>query len=383
MFGKKQGVEMHEAGEVRLCLAGDVMLGRGIDQILPYPCEPGLHERSVRSAARYVELAERLNGPIPRVADFTYVWGDALAELEHRHPDLWLINLETSITTSTDWEAKGINYRMNPLNAGVITAAQVDCCSLANNHILDWGKAGLRETLDTLNRAGIATAGIGHNRTDAEAPAILPMRGGRVLVFAFGLPSSGIPSSWAATEATPGISFLLEPSAVAVEQIADSVQAIREPGDIVVVSLHWGSNWGYEVPWEHSSFAHGLIDQGGVDMVFGHSSHHPKAVEVYNSKLILYGCGDLINDYEGIGGKEAFRPDLVLLYFVTLRHTDGGLADLTLIPLRIRNFRLNSPTRKDAAWLCDVLNRESADYGTHLDLGADNSLTLARIHARD
>ena len=113
--------------------------------------------------------------------------------------------------------------------------------------------------------------------------------------FRFGLPSpSGIPSTWAATEATPGISFLLEPSAAAVEQIADSVQAIREPGDIVVVSLHWGSNWGYEVPWQHSSFAHGLIDQGGVDMVFGHSSHHPKAVEVYNNKLILYGCGDLI-----------------------------------------------------------------------------------------
>ena len=64
---------------------------------------------------RYVELAERLNGPIPRAADFTYVWGDALAELEHRRPDLWLINLETSITTSTDWEAKGINYLDEPV----------------------------------------------------------------------------------------------------------------------------------------------------------------------------------------------------------------------------------------------------------------------------
>jgi poly-gamma-glutamate synthesis protein (capsule biosynthesis protein) len=367
---------MANPGDVNLCFSGDVMLGRGIDQILSYPCDPVLYESSVKSAAFYVALAERANGPIPRSADFKYVWGEALVELERRRPDLWVVNLETAITTASDWEAKGINYRMNPLNAAVLTAAGVDCCSLANNHVLDWGEEGLRDTLETLDRASIAAAGAGLHCTQAAAPATLQVPGGRVLVFAFGTFSSGIPARWAATDVRPGVNFLPDLSDSAVDLIADSVCAVRRPNDIVVASLHWGPNWSYSVPREQISFAHGLIDSAGVDIVFGHSSHHPKALEVYRGKLILYGCGDFIDDYEGIRGKESFRDDLVLMYFATLQQANGALAGLMLIPLQIRNFRLNRTTRADAAWLSDVLNRESAGFGAHLDLGADNSMTL-------
>jgi poly-gamma-glutamate capsule biosynthesis protein CapA/YwtB (metallophosphatase superfamily) len=367
---------MANPGDVNLCFSGDVMLGRGIDQILPYPCDPVLYESSVKSAAFYVALAERANGPIPRSVDFKYVWGEALVELERRRPDLWVVNLETAITTASDWEAKGINYRMNPLNAAVLTAAGVDCCSLANNHVLDWGEEGLRDTLETLDRASIAAAGAGLHCAQAAAPATLQVPGGRVLVFAFGAFSSGIPARWAATDVRPGVNFLPDLSDSAVDLIADRVCAESRPNDIVVASVHWGPNWSYAVPREQISFAHGLIDRAGVDIVFGHSSHHPKALEVYRGKLILYGCGDFIDDYEGIRGKESFRDDLVLMYFATLQQANGALAGLTLIPLQIRNFRLNRTTRADAAWLSNVLNRESAGFGTHLDLGADNSMTL-------
>ena len=130
-----------------LFLAGDVMTGRGIDQVLPHPADPRLYDAFAKSANDYVMLAERENGPIQRPVSFEYDWGAALNELERRQPDARIINLETAITQSTAPESKGINYKMSPSNVGVILAAGIDCCVLANNHLLDWGRAGLLETL--------------------------------------------------------------------------------------------------------------------------------------------------------------------------------------------------------------------------------------------
>jgi len=88
---------------VRLFLCGDVMTGRGIDQILPHPCTPELHERYVKSAKDYVQLAEKANGPIPRRVSPSYIWGAALDEFRRSCPHVRIINLETSITHSEDF----------------------------------------------------------------------------------------------------------------------------------------------------------------------------------------------------------------------------------------------------------------------------------------
>ena len=161
---------------VTLFLCGDVMTGRGIDQILGHPSKPRLHEQYVRSALGYVDIAERASGPIDRPAKPDYIWGDALAELERVRPDARIINLETAVTTSDDaWPGKGIHYRMHPANASCLTAAKIDCCVLANNHVLDWGYTGLAETLDTLHRAGIQTAGAGRDDAEAAAPATIEL----------------------------------------------------------------------------------------------------------------------------------------------------------------------------------------------------------------
>jgi poly-gamma-glutamate capsule biosynthesis protein CapA/YwtB (metallophosphatase superfamily) len=151
-----------------LFLCGDVMLGRGIDQILPHPGDPLLRERYVGSAMTYVQLAEQVNGPIPAPVDFGYVWGDALDELRRAPPQVRMINLETSVTKSRDYMPKGINYKMNPENVACLTAAEVDCCVLANNHVLDFGATGLCETLEVLKQAGIRSAGAGRNATEAQ-----------------------------------------------------------------------------------------------------------------------------------------------------------------------------------------------------------------------
>jgi poly-gamma-glutamate synthesis protein (capsule biosynthesis protein) len=361
-----------------LFLCGDVMTGRGIDQILSHPGSPILYEWYMKSALGYVSLAEKTNGPIPKPVEYSYIWGDALAELEHRRPDARIINLETAVTHSDEAEKdKAVNYRMHRDNIACITAAKIHCCALANNHVLDWGYAGLAETLSTLKKAGIKTAGAGANIREAQAPAILPVPGkGRVLVFSFGSVTSGIPWSWAASPNKPGVNLLPDFSAKTVTAIGEIIDREKRANDIAIMSIHWGGNWGYDVPAEHRTFAHCLIDETGVDIIHGHSSHHVMGIEVYKQKLVLYGCGDFLNDYEGISGHESYRGDLALMYFVNVDFSTGHLASLHMSPMQIRRFRLNRVSEDDALWLKDVLNREGKKFGTWAELSTVNSLTL-------
>jgi poly-gamma-glutamate synthesis protein (capsule biosynthesis protein) len=362
---------------VTLFLSGDVMTGRGIDQVLPHPSAPRLYEPYLNSALAYVEIAERVNGPVPRPAAFEYPWGDALHVLAHVKPDARIVNLETAVTTSDQpWPQKGINYRMHPANVRCLTAAGLDCCVLANNHVLDWGHGGLAETLDVLRGAGIRTAGAGAHRAGAQAPAVLevgPQR--RVLVFAMGSEDSGIPAEWAAHPDRGGVELLPDFSERTVDAIASRIAGVRRRGDLVVASVHWGSNWGYHVPDEHRRFAHALVERAGVDVVHGHSSHHPRPIEVHRGRLILYGCGDLINDYEGIEGYELFRGDLSLMYFVTLEAGTGLLQRLDMAPMRMQRFRLNRAGEDDAKWLAKTLDRETKSrFDTRIRRGADGWL---------
>ncbi|WP_455208020.1 CapA family protein [Kaarinaea lacus] len=361
---------------ITLFLCGDVMTGRGIDQILPNPLEPLLYEPYVRDANRYVEIAERANGPIPKPVNFAYIWGDALDELTHA--DVRIINLETSVTRSDDYErGKGINYRMHPKNIPVLTAAGVDACVLANNHVLDWGDNGLSETLYTLRETNIKTAGAGNNLTEARAPAVMEIAGkGRVLLFSFGLESSGIPPYWIANEERPGVNLLYDLSKATVQQISEQIHAVKQDGDIVVASIHWGGNWGYEIPHEHQQFAHQLIDSAGVDIVHGHSSHHVKGIEVYKDKPVIYGCGDFLNDYEGIEGYEHYRDDLALMYFVRMAPATGKLASLEMVPRQIKHFRSNPAPDEDVLWLQHVLNREGRSFNTYVEVTPEKHLQL-------
>jgi poly-gamma-glutamate synthesis protein (capsule biosynthesis protein) len=364
---------------ITMFMAGDVMTGRGIDQVLPHPSDPLIHEPYMKSARGYVALAEQVHGPLQKPVDFAYIWGDALQELARVEPDLRIINLETSITTSNDyWPAKGIQYRMHPQNIPSLTAAKIDYCSLANNHVLDWGYPGLTETLATLKQVKINSAGAGQNLQGAETPAVMEVEGkGRVLVFSYGLETSGIPLSWAAAEDRAGVNLLKDLSAQTVLHIKEKIEAVTQPGDIVVASIHWGRNWGYDIPSEQIEFAHKLIDEAGVDVIHGHSSHHVKGLEVYKDKPIIYGAGDFLNDYEGIGGYESFRDDLALMYFVSVEPATGKLVHLHMTPIQIKHFRANRASRADALWLRDLLNREGEKFGTRVAMNQDNTLTLS------
>ncbi len=363
---------------MKIFLCGDVMTGRGVDQALPYPCPPIIHERYMDSAVGYLRLAEEANGPIPALVGSAYIWGAALDEWRRAEPRARVVNLETSITRSDAFEPKGINYRMSPENASCLIEAGVDCCVLANNHVLDWGQAGLVDTLDALDHLRIKTAGAGRNLAEANAPAIVEVPdGGRLLVLAFASPTSGVPRHWAADARTPGVNLLPSLSEAAVGAIAERLAEIRRPRDVVVASLHWGPNWGYSIPEGQRRFAHALIDEAQVSVVHGHSSHHPKAIEVYHDRLILYGCGDFLNDYEGIAGYEEYRGDLSLMYFADVDPVGGRLRALDMTPLQIRRFRLSRVSREDVDWLRRTLNRESARFVTRVALAPSGRLAIS------
>jgi poly-gamma-glutamate capsule biosynthesis protein CapA/YwtB (metallophosphatase superfamily) len=363
---------------IRIFLSGDVMLGRGIDQVLPHPCGPELHESHVGSALDYVRLAEDANGPIPSPVDSAYIWGAAIEEFDRWQPDARIINLETSITRSNDFAPKGINYRMSPENAGCLISAGIDCCVLANNHVLDWGQSGLLDTLTTLDRLGIEHAGAGHNSMEARTPAVLDLGvKGRTVVFSFASITSGAARSWAATTDAAGINLLRDTSEAMASDVCDQIARASRPGDVIIVSIHWGPNWGYEIPDQQRRFAHTLIDQAGVSIVHGHSSHHVKAMEVYRDRLILYGCGDFLNDYEGITGYEEYRGDLAVMYFAELECMSGKLLALDLVPLQISRFRLHRAANEDADWLMRTLDRESRKFDVRVGRGSRGAFELS------
>ncbi|WP_062982454.1 CapA family protein [Nocardia anaemiae] len=357
-------------GMATVLLGGDVMLGRGVDQILPHPGDPTLHERCVEDARTYAELAEQTSGEFARPVDFGHPWGEVLPMLAQLAPRVRLINLETAITADGVFASgKGIHYRMNPDNVPVLTAIAPVVCALANNHILDFGVEGLTDTVETLDTANIQRAGAGADFDHARAPAISELDDGRrVVIVSVGAGSSGVPHHWAARRDRPGLWWIGEsPNIRAAEEVAAEALGHKRNGDIAIVSIHWGPNWGYGVPLSERQFAHRLID-AGIDLVHGHSAHHPRPIEIYRGKPILYGCGDVIDDYEGIRGYERYRPELRLLYLVS---TDPGAMETRMIPLRIRHMRLQSAARDESRWLCETIEHISRDFGTRVAPRAD------------
>ncbi|MGH6945979.1 MAG: CapA family protein [Kiloniellales bacterium] len=369
------------SAELRVLFAGDAMLGRGIDQALPHPGDPSLYEtwRGLDDARFFLERAARTNGPLPEVRGFDYIWGETLAVMDALSPDLRLVNLECAIAAGgAPAPEKRMHFRMNPANVETLTRARIDLCALANNHILDWGEAGLRETIATLDGAGIRHAGAGRHRDAACAPAILDIPGkGRVVLVSLATRSSGVRRAWAAGLARPGVNWIaLE--RLWLDDLRRQLDGVKRAGDLLIVSIHWGDNYDFTIHPQQRRFAQALIDELGVDLIHGHSSHHAKGIELYKGKAILYGCGDFINDYETLEPRvdpRVFPHDLGALYLARFALPEGNLLGLELRPIRMRRLSATMAGAEDAARLAAILNREGAALGTTIAL-ADGLLQV-------
>lgn len=369
---------------VHLALAGDVMLGRGVDQLWSSCSKPLLHERVVRDARQYVAMAEQRHGVIAKPVDHAYPWGEALAALLHPSSQITLVNLESAITRSDQfWPWKGIRYRLHPDNVDALKAAQIDGCCIANNHILDWGLNGLADTRRCLKQAGIQYTGAGLSLHQAQTPMRFSLpQGQALLVFAWGFPSSGIPADWQANVQRPGVAMLQHPDLGTLKWISQAIRRRRRQGDRVVVSLHWGGNWVDQIPEQHRWLAHHLVDVAEVDVVFTHSCHHPLPLEIYRDRLILYGCGDLINDYEGLPSQRRSLSDLGCLYQPVLDASSGALKRLRIVPFQRRQLQLRRSVGEARERLVTQLQLDQLPQGwTYRDEGNAWSVVQQRGRA--
>jgi len=136
------------------------------------------------------------------------------------------------------------------------------------------------------------------------------------------------------------------------------VEQAREKKDLVVVSAHWGPNWGREVPKEHTALAHCLVDSG-ADVVFGHSAHVFRAVEIYRDRPILYSTGDFMDDY-AVDPNE--RNDESFLFLVELG--EEGETRVVLHPTTIREFQANLAEGERARSIAETMQNLCRSWNT-------------------
>eukprot|EP01084_Bolivina_argentea_P164199 285495_1 len=372
---------------VRILLAGDVMFGYGIDQILEYQVKVGSTKVPKSQFERFYRLDQQQDLQLPPIeitSQPNYIWGDMIQSLEYYHPDIKILNIEGSITTSNEyWPNKPFRFRMmHPKNIYVLNEINHDkrlVCTLANNHVIDWGYKGLNETFQTLTKNNITFCGIGPNIDIAWKPSVIELsedKNSRIFVFGVGSVRSGCPSQWAATTNRSGIA-MMNPSDSSNDyikfimktvkiHIENYIKGKKVKKNIIILSIHWGPNWSWIFPDKYRQFAHALIDYNdknndiGIDLIHGHSSHHIMGIEIYKNKAIFYGIGDTLDNY----GVKIIHPNnyrynatLGFLYFVDLNVTTGNVNNIILKGTQIKNKQIIYAQNESLIWLQYTMKR--------------------------
>lgn len=285
---------------MKIILVGDVMLGRLVNEIL-------------------------------KAKPPEYPWGDTLPIF--KNADLRICNLECVISDIGEpWSMtpKVFHFRTDEKNINTLLVAEIGMVSCANNHALDYGHEALLRMMEILSDNAINYAGVGINMLEAREPAICPVDSQKVGMIAF----TDNEPAWEASENQPGLFYVpIDEKDKRAQDLFELVQKTRDDVDILIVSAHWGPNWGYRPPNEHISFAHHLIESG-VDIVFGHSPHVFRGIEVYKHKIILYSTGDFIDDY---AVDEIERNDESFIFALDIEK--NILTRLSLYPTVIKNFQ--------------------------------------------
>jgi poly-gamma-glutamate capsule biosynthesis protein CapA/YwtB (metallophosphatase superfamily) len=202
-----------------------------------------------------------------------------------RASDVVIANLESPLLREGPSVPGKCALRGSPEWAAILKQAGVHIVSLANNHVMDFGEAGLASTIQALEAAGIRYAGAGHNRTQANAPLFLQCNGIRVGVLA--RTSVPVSSPSYATDDRPGTAFL------DMQDTADAIHACREQADVVMLSIHWGVEE-YDYPSARQrSMARRFLD-AGAQLVLGHHPHVLQGLEAIQTGLVCYSLGNLV-----------------------------------------------------------------------------------------
>lgn len=318
----------NESSWIAIGLTGDVMIGRLVDEVT-------------------------------EVANPQSLWGDALPFL--CATDLNVINLEAALTASEEKVPKVFNFKADPSKVDLLTAAHVAVANVANNHLLDYSVSGMRETLATLDRAGIRHVGAGETHQEACAPVILECRGVKIGI----LGCTDNEPSWASEGGKPGTFFV---EIGQEEALLGAVEALRTQADFVLLSIHWGPNLRQRPSSEFIDFARRLVDLG-VDLLHGHSAHLFQGVEAYHGGLILYDTGDFIDDYYV---EPQLRNDRSFLFVV--QANQKGVCRLEMIPILIADRQVHLAQGRDFEETCQRMQRLSQEFRTSLVLGTSTAV---------
>ncbi len=315
---------------MRIALAGDVMLGRGVDEVV------------IRNPASSPEA----------------IWGDVLPVMQAA--DYRLINLECVISArGRPWHpfTKAFHFRAHPRAIEFLQAAKIDCVTLANNHVLDYGADALLDCLALLDRAGIARCGAGSNLNEASAPVWLHSPQGRLAVVAV----TDNEPDWEAGPENPGVHFiaydrrgLLAPHRTRLTEV---LARARERADFVIVSAHVGPNWG--APSAAMRALAQEVVSLGADLYWGHSNHTPQGIELFHGRVILYSAGDFIDDY-AVDPEE--RNDLSFLFTVDVERSRA--THVRLYPVRIEDFGVRLARGNEAELVSSRMQTKCAHFGT-------------------
>ncbi|WP_052888751.1 CapA family protein [Thermogemmatispora carboxidivorans] len=310
---------------LRLLFLGDVMLGRLVNQVL-------------------------------QQVDVTYPWGNTLELL--LQADTRICNLECVLADiGSPWSLtpKVFHFRADACKVAVLQAARIETVSLANNHTLDFGYEALLQMLSVLRRAGLHFAGAGSNRLEARQPALWEAAGRKLGLLAL----TDNEPAWEAGPERAGIWYMpMTMSDSRALELRAVLKAVRAQVDWLIVSLHWGGNWGYTPPAEHRAFAHALID-AGADIVYGHSSHVVRGIEIYRGRPVLYSCGDFVDDY-AVDQHE--RNDLSFIFSIEV--SGSQLTRLQLYPTVIRAFQARRAYGSDREEIVATMLRLCTLLGT-------------------
>jgi poly-gamma-glutamate capsule biosynthesis protein CapA/YwtB (metallophosphatase superfamily) len=328
--------------ELHLLLVGDVMLGRGVNDV----------------------LLEK---------DAAYPWGDTRALF--LGADWRACNLECVISDRGEpWEPdlKAFHFRSDLKNLAVLQNARIDAVTLANNHSLDFGHQALSDCVQALDVAGIRHAGAGADLAAARALAVSKVKGRTIGVLAF----TDNEPDWEAKPSRAGIWYC--PVDLDDERAADllgEVGKARKAADIVVISAHWGPNWGYDPPRAHRKFAHALIDHG-ADVIFGHSGHVFRGVEIYRGRPILYCAGNFIDDY---AVDEVERNDESFIFVLDM---DDSMRRIRLYPTVIHDCQARIAGAARAQIIASKMQTLCGKLGTDTQWNARQRLLQIEVAPR-
>lgn len=317
---------------MQIALTGDVMLGRLVDQYV-------IQNQSI--------------GP-------DKIWSDVLPLL--LKADRRLVNLESVISSrGREWqpESKAFHFRAHPRAIDFLRAAKIDCVTLANNHVLDFGTDALLECLALLDRAGIKRTGAGASLAEALMPALVDLPQGRLGVVSL----TDNEPEWEAGEKKAGIHYIAYDAKGLIEpyrsRLAQVLKQVRGQADLVIVSAHVGPNWG-SPSVAMRMLAHQIIDLG-ADLYWGHSNHTAQGIELYKGKAILYSTGDFIDDY---AVDAAERNDLSFLFVAELER--GRIVRIVLHPVCIEDLYVRLAKDQEIVFLHRTMQAKCASLGSQM-----------------